>query len=83
MRENEKKEKKGSASQRGEIRWSEMCGGNGWGRWGTCGPKNISPYTFFLTDWDITFFPSLKKIFLKIIHSKLRSLFFMHLIHIK
>ena len=33
MRENEKKEKKGSASQRGEIRWSEMCGGNGWGSW--------------------------------------------------
>ena len=62
MRENEKKEKKGSASQRGEIRWSEMCGGNGWGRWGTYGPRNISPYTFyFLTDWDVTFFPSLKK----------------------
>ena len=21
------------AGQRGEIRWSEMCGGNGWGSW--------------------------------------------------
>ena len=43
-------------SQREKRENCEICGGGGWVRWGTCGPKNLTSFffVFFLLGWAVT-----------------------------
>ena len=44
--EKEKKNKNESADQIEKRENCEICGGGGWVRWGTCGPKNLTFFFF-------------------------------------
>ena len=46
-KEKEKKNKNESAGQIEKRENCEICGGGGWVRWGTCGPKNQTSFFFF------------------------------------
>ena len=55
-KEKEKKNKNESAGQIEKRENCEICGGGGWVRWGTCGPKNLTSFffVFFLLGWAVT-----------------------------